>query len=56
MGGEAEYKKAPYVAWDTICKPKNQRGLGIKNLNLWNQACIAKLIWAIAKKKDNLWV
>ena len=23
---------------------------------MWNYACIAKLVWAIAKKKDCLWV
>ena len=28
----------------------------MKNLNLWNQACTTKAVWAIAKKKDNLWV
>ena len=30
--------------------------MGVKNINLWNMACIAKLIWAIAKKKDCVWV
>jgi len=25
-------------------------------LDKWNVACIAKLVWAIAKKKDSLWV
>ena len=55
-GGKAEYQKAPYVSWDTVCTPKNEGGLGIKNLNMWNKASIAKLIWVIAKKKDNLWV
>lgn len=55
-GGEAEYKKAPYVAWNTICQPKNQGGLGVKNLSLWNTACIAKLVWAIAQKNNHLWV
>ena len=55
-GGEGGYKKASYVAWDSVCQTKNKGGLGIKNLDLWNVACIAKLIWAIAKKNDSLWV
>ena len=55
-GGEAEYKKAPLIAWDTACTPKKHGGLGVKNLNLWNNACIAKLVWAVAKKKDHLWI
>jgi len=31
-------------------------GLGLKNLEVWNQACVAKLVWAIAMKKDLFWV
>ena len=55
-GGESGYRKAPLIAWETACTPKKYGGLGIKNLNLWNNACIAKLVWAIAKKKDHLWI
>lgn len=55
-GGDAAYKKAPYISWDIICQPKKHEGLGVKNLNIWNIACVAKLIWAVAKKKDILWV
>ena len=35
---------------------KKQGNLGVKNLNMWNKACVAKLVWAIAMKADNLWV
>ncbi|GJX77241.1 RNA-directed DNA polymerase, eukaryota, reverse transcriptase zinc-binding domain protein [Tanacetum coccineum] len=44
------------VAWTTLCRPKDQGGLGLKNLQTWNQALLAKNIWNIATKKDNLWV
>nr|GEZ57221.1 RNA-directed DNA polymerase, eukaryota, reverse transcriptase zinc-binding domain protein [Tanacetum cinerariifolium] len=44
------------VAWSTICKPKDQGGLGLRNLKIWNQALLAKHIWNIAIKKDSLWV
>ena len=47
-GGSVGYKRAPYVAWGTICTPKKHEGRGV--------ACIAKFVWAIAKKKDHLWV
>ncbi|KAJ8427720.1 LOW QUALITY PROTEIN: hypothetical protein Cgig2_022194 [Carnegiea gigantea] len=43
-GGSENYKKILYVAWDKICTPKKHRGLGVKNLRLWNMACIAKLL------------
>lgn len=44
------------VAWDQWCWPKKQGGWGFRNLILWNQAAVGKLAWAIAQKKDNLWV
>lgn len=55
-GGTADYKKPPYISWDTICLPKKFGGLGLKHFGLWNKACMAKLVWMIAMKKDNLWV
>ncbi|KNA11184.1 hypothetical protein SOVF_137540, partial [Spinacia oleracea] len=44
------------IAWDTVCQPKSQGGLGFRNLLLWNQAAVGKQAWAIANKQDNLWV
>ena len=55
-GGSETYNKAPYIAWDTVCTSRKQGGLGVKNMKLWNQACIAKLVWDIARKKDGLWI
>ncbi|XP_019246258.1 PREDICTED: uncharacterized protein LOC109225903 [Nicotiana attenuata] len=41
-----------------ICEltgPKIEGGLGIIECEAWNQAAIAKYVWNIAKKADNLW-
>ena len=54
--GTGEYKKAPYISWQQGCMPKSQGGIGIKGLSAWNKATIAKLTWAVAKKKEILWV
>jgi len=35
---------------------KSPGRVGLKEFTAWNKATIAKLIWAIAEKKDNLWV
>ncbi|GJS55834.1 hypothetical protein Tco_0629196 [Tanacetum coccineum] len=43
------------VDWSTICRPKDQGGLGLKNLQIWNQALLGKHVWNIAIKKDTLW-
>ncbi|GJZ05007.1 hypothetical protein Tco_0538282 [Tanacetum coccineum] len=39
------------VAWSSICRPKDQGGLGLKNLQVWNQALLAKHVWNIAIKR-----
>lgn len=42
------------MAWDRLCLPKQQGGLGFRNLLPWNQAAVGKLAWSIAQKQDNL--
>lgn len=44
------------VAWDRICRPKNQGGLNIKRCTYWNIASVGKLIWMLMEKDDILWV
>ncbi|GJX36031.1 RNA-directed DNA polymerase, eukaryota, reverse transcriptase zinc-binding domain protein [Tanacetum coccineum] len=44
------------VLWDSICKPKDQGGLGLKDLHKWNETLLLKLLWNVAAKKDTLWV
>lgn len=44
------------VDWETICQTKKLGGLGIQNATIWYQAALGKLIWDIARKKDNLGV
>ena len=33
------------IAWDSVCAPKNEGGLGFKSLDIWNRAAIAKHVW-----------
>lgn len=39
-----------------MCKAKRARGLGLKNIHLWNLAAIGKHIRNISEKKDILWM
>jgi len=55
-GGRADYQRSPLISWHTTCTPRKYEGMGLKNLGAWNKACIAKIIWFIAMKKDILWV
>lgn len=49
---------SPYgpVAWSTICCPKEEGGLGVRDLNAWNSALMTKLIWNLHLKKDSMWI
>ncbi|KAJ8419248.1 hypothetical protein Cgig2_009795 [Carnegiea gigantea] len=51
-GADDVYKRIPYI----LARLRKNGGLGIRNMEVWNKACIAKLVWAVAKKKDLLWV
>ncbi|XP_060969974.1 uncharacterized protein LOC133037150 [Cannabis sativa] len=44
------------VAWGNIFKPRKASGIGFMSIHEWNKAAIIKNIWAIASKKDNVWV
>ncbi|XP_074297547.1 uncharacterized protein LOC141628284 [Silene latifolia] len=54
--GSSEYKGAPNVNWDQCCLPKEEGGLGIKDVKKWNKALLGKYVWWLANKKDHLWV
>ncbi|GKA86411.1 RNA-directed DNA polymerase, eukaryota, reverse transcriptase zinc-binding domain protein [Tanacetum coccineum] len=53
--GELTKGKAK-ISWDNICKPKDQGGLGLKNLGAWNEVLMIKHLWNVAVKKETLWV
>ena len=55
-GGSPDSRRIPPISWSTTCLPRKYGGYGIKNMALWNLASVAKLVWAVATKKDNLWV
>ncbi|KAL0407933.1 UNVERIFIED_CONTAM: putative mitochondrial protein [Sesamum radiatum] len=48
-------KRAP-VAWDEICHPKEEGGLGIRHIQSWNVALLARVLWNVHRKADTLWV
>uniref|UniRef100_A0A803Q408 Reverse transcriptase domain-containing protein n=1 Tax=Cannabis sativa TaxID=3483 RepID=A0A803Q408_CANSA len=54
--GKSSMTGSGSVAWDTLCKSKKAGGIGFHDIAKWNKAAIAKHVWAIANKKDSLWV
>ncbi|GKB67736.1 putative RNA-directed DNA polymerase [Tanacetum coccineum] len=52
-----EYKRGKAkVAWDDICLPKSEGGLGLRSLDLFNMALMTTHIWNIVSNKESLWV
>lgn len=54
-GKETPSRKAS-LAWEQVCLPKVCGGLNLRNMIIWNQAALLKLLWAISVKKDRLWI
>ncbi|XP_074298081.1 uncharacterized protein LOC141628893 [Silene latifolia] len=54
--GKSEYQKSLSISWDTCCLPKEEGGLGIKDVKCWNKALLGKYAWWLATKQDHLWV
>jgi hypothetical protein len=44
------------LAWETICLPKKEGGLGIKRLAIWNQVSMLNHIGNFFSRLGSLWV
>lgn len=50
--------KANYrlTRWDIICRPKDQGGLGIENLEVKNRCLLSKWLFRLSVKTEGTWV
>ncbi|XP_058784809.1 uncharacterized protein LOC131659669 [Vicia villosa] len=53
---KGDISRKSLIAWESICEPRNARGLNLVELNYWNKATIIKLLWNLQAKSDKLWV
>jgi len=44
------------VSWDKVCCPKEEGGLGLKGLEIWNRAAMLHHIWSLFAQAGSLWV
>lgn len=44
------------VSWKDLCVPKQEGGLGIKSLEVWNRASMMRHIWSLFARSDSIWV
>ncbi|GJT17758.1 hypothetical protein Tco_0876464 [Tanacetum coccineum] len=50
------YWASAKVAWESICLPKSEGGLGLGSLEVFNLALMTTHIWNIVTHKESLWV
>ncbi|GJX99396.1 retrovirus-related pol polyprotein from transposon TNT 1-94, partial [Tanacetum coccineum] len=53
--GKSEKSKSK-VAWEVVCLPKDEGGLGIRRLECFNYALMSSHIWKLLTLKESLWV
>lgn len=53
--GQITQRAMSLVSWETVCTPKNEGGLSLKQLAAWNKAACGKLIWKIVTRQRGLW-
>ncbi|MCH82386.1 LINE-1 reverse transcriptase like, partial [Trifolium medium] len=54
-GGSSQRAKICWVKWDDICRPKNEAGLGIRDLRLVNISLLAKWRWKLLTYEPDVW-
>lgn len=54
--GNLDAQNTARVAWATVTKPKEEGGLGVKDLLLWNKACCLRLVWLLFFRPESVWV
>ncbi|XP_028184939.1 uncharacterized protein LOC114371809 [Glycine soja] len=54
-GGGMEQRKIAWVKWETVCLPKDKRGLGIKDLKTFNTTLLGKWRWDLFQQHGELW-
>ena len=53
-GYRGEQRKIHWVAWDKMCKPKGEGGMGFRELGKFNDLLLAKKIWRLANNEESL--
>lgn len=54
-GHEDEIRKIHPISWETICRPKNLGGLGIRNIEHHNKTLFLSQIWKLKQCPTQPW-
>src|SRR4051794_26456154 len=53
---DVQCRGASLVAWQKVCKPKNQGGLGVLDLEIQNKCLLLKNVHKLFNREDMPWV
>ncbi|GJW40181.1 hypothetical protein Tco_0066026 [Tanacetum coccineum] len=53
---QGKMRNGKAVAWEVVCLPKDEGGLGIRRLESFNKALMTTHIWKLLSRKESLWV
>ena len=53
-GQRGDSRKVHWVRWEELCKPKEQGGMGFKDLSRFNDVLLAKQTWRFLHDKSSL--
>ena len=54
-GGTSDQIKIPWIRWETVCLPKEQGGLGVKDITSFNISLLGKWKWDLLQNQGETW-
>ncbi|XP_048611796.1 uncharacterized protein LOC125586052 [Brassica napus] len=53
--GNITNRAAAKLSWKTVCLPRSEGGLGLRDLHTWNKTLSLKLVWLLHSESESLW-